>query len=145
MTDTAWTLEHHEPPADAIHAGLRDCLRRYAEQAMGRTNDRREWAWVARGPEGRLIGGLTAELSWSWLYIRLLWVNQPWRGHGIGRGLMQAAEGKARGAGAIAAMVDTADFQAPTFYEKLGYTVFGTVADLPPGHTNYYLLKRFEA
>lgn len=140
-----WTLEMQDPPGEGIAEGLRACLLADAERKMAAGNDRRHWAWVARDGEARLIGGLTAELSWSWLYVRLLWVNEPWRGLGIGEALMRAAEDRAAAAGAIGALVDTADFQAPGFYQRLSYTVFGTVEDLPPGCTTYYLKKSLGA
>ena len=39
------------------------------------------------------------------------------------------------------AHLDTLSFQALDFYKKYGYIVFGQIADLPPGHTRYYLRK----
>jgi hypothetical protein len=38
--------------------------------------------------------------------------------------------------------LDTFSFQAPGFYQKLGYRVFGELVDFPPGHTRQYLTKR---
>jgi hypothetical protein len=37
--------------------------------------------------------------------------------------------------------VDTIDFQALPFYQKLGYTGWGRLDDLPPGHVRYFLKK----
>jgi hypothetical protein len=39
-------------------------------------------------------------------------------------------------------VLDTFSFQARGFYEKLGYCVFGTLDDYPPGHSRFYLTKR---
>jgi hypothetical protein len=39
---------------------------------------------------------------------------------------------------------DTQDFQAPAFYRKHGYSVFGELPDLPPGHVRYSLAKPFD-
>jgi len=33
-------------------------------------------------------------------------------------------------------------FQAPGFYAKLGYTVFGELADVPRGHRRLWFCKR---
>ena len=30
------------------------------------------------------------------------------------------------------------------FYEKLGFTQFGTLQDYPPGHSQIYFCKRFD-
>jgi hypothetical protein len=38
--------------------------------------------------------------------------------------------------------LDTFHFQARPFYERLGYQLFGTLPDSPPGGMRYYLYKR---
>ena len=43
--------------------------------------------------------------------------------------------------GCHSAWVDTFSFQAPGFYRKLGYEVFGEL-DYPPGHKRFFLRKR---
>ena len=45
--------------------------------------------------------------------------------------------------GCIGAHLDTYDYQAPDFYRKLGYEVFGSIDDHPPGHTRFWMRKRF--
>jgi hypothetical protein len=37
--------------------------------------------------------------------------------------------------------LDTFEFQARPFYEKLGYTIFGTLEGYPPGYRQYFLTK----
>jgi ribosomal protein S18 acetylase RimI-like enzyme len=43
----------------------------------------------------------------------------------------------------VGAWLDTYSFQARGFYERLGYTVLGEIADYPPGHTRYFMKKSF--
>ncbi len=62
-------------------------------------------------------------------------------GKGIGRRLMGDAEMRALERGCHSAWVDTFSFQAPGFYPRLGYTVFGEL-DYPPGHKRIFLQKR---
>ncbi len=38
--------------------------------------------------------------------------------------------------------LDSYNFQAPRFYQKLGYEVFAVLEDHPQHHRNYYLRKR---
>jgi ribosomal protein S18 acetylase RimI-like enzyme len=38
--------------------------------------------------------------------------------------------------------VDTHTFQAPAFYERLGFERIGFAADTPMGHGEVFLLKR---
>jgi GNAT superfamily N-acetyltransferase len=100
---------------------------------------------ILRDGAGALIGGLNGVTHWRWLYIRHLWVAQPWRGQGVAKNLIQAAEREARARGAIGAYIDTFDDGVAGFYERLGFERFGEIADFPPGGRRIYLSKRFVA
>jgi predicted N-acetyltransferase YhbS len=63
------------------------------------------------------------------------------RGMGCGSQLLALAEEKACEQGAKNAYLDTFSFQAPAFYEKHGYEVFGELPDFPPGHQRFFLKK----
>jgi GNAT superfamily N-acetyltransferase len=91
---------------------------------------------------GKILGGLLGHIWGGWLYIRILWVSDALRGTGYGTKLMRAAEAVAKKQGCAGIYLDTLSFQARPFYEKLGYRVFGTMEDLPVGHTKYNLAKR---
>ena len=41
----------------------------------------------------------------------------------------------------VGSQLGTFDFQAKTFYERNGYTVFATLEGFPPGHTHFQLQK----
>src|SRR5262249_13966040 len=69
----------------------------------------------------KVVGGLVGETFWGWMFIRLLWVSDKYRGRGFGTALMEAAEEEARTRGVRNVYVDTFSFQAPEFYHKLGY------------------------
>jgi hypothetical protein len=43
----------------------------------------------------------------------------------------------------VGVYLDTFEYQARPFYEKLGYDVFGTLDGYPPGYRQYHLAKRF--
>jgi ribosomal protein S18 acetylase RimI-like enzyme len=55
---------------------------------------------------------------------------------------MQQAEDIAREAGCAGIWLDTYEFQARGFYEKLGYTVFGELPDHPAGMKRFFMMKR---
>ena len=95
-----------------------------------------------RDDSEKIAGGLLGYTHWRWLYIQNLWVAESIRGLGYGRKLMQAAELEAHMRGCQHAYLDTFDFQALGFYQKLGYELFGQLDDYPPGHTKYFLQKR---
>jgi ribosomal protein S18 acetylase RimI-like enzyme len=99
--------------------------------------------FVAKNNEGEVIGGIKAALGyWLALEIYTLWVHPDHRKHGTGCLLLEKAEKAAIEKGATLAIVDTFSFQAPEFYKKRGYEIFGELKDFPPGHTRYYLWKK---
>jgi GNAT superfamily N-acetyltransferase len=96
-----------------------------------------------RADNGTIAGGFWGATMFEWLHVGLLFVPESLRGQGIGSALMAAAEDEARKRGCRGAYVDTFSFQAGPFYEKLGFTQFGTLHDYPPGHSQIYFCKRF--
>jgi ribosomal protein S18 acetylase RimI-like enzyme len=102
-------------------------------------------ALALRDGGGKIVGGLIAELQWDWLRIELLAVSEEFRGDGWGRRLVEEAERLAGEAGCHSSWVDTFGFQSPGFYRRLGYRVFGELADYPTGQTRYFLAKRLAA
>ncbi len=99
-------------------------------------------AVFVRNDNDEILGGVSGYLNWNWLQISLLWVDASLRGQGFGRQLMEKLEATGRDKGCAWAHVDTFSFQARGFYEALGYKVFATLGDYPPGHARHYLKKR---
>jgi GNAT superfamily N-acetyltransferase len=95
--------------------------------------------------ESRLLGGAYGTTSWNWLHVSLVWVSAELRGQGMGRRIMEAIEGAARARGCTHAHLDTFSFQARPFYERLGYEVFATLEDFPPGQARFFLRKRLSS
>ena len=92
----------------------------------------------------RVIGGLTGRTHYlrSWLEVSILWVDESHRGLGLGRELMERAEAEAIRRGCLYARLATGRYQAPGFYEKLGYILYGTLENCLPGDTAYYYCKQ---
>ncbi|MCE9532899.1 MAG: GNAT family N-acetyltransferase [Planctomycetes bacterium] len=102
-------------------------------------------AFVLRDEVGSIFGGLIGELHWGWLRISILSVSEKFRRSGWGRKLVEESERVAIASGCHSAWVDTFSFQAPDFYRRLGYQVFGELPDYPSGQTRYFLSKRLLA
>ena len=113
----------------------------FNEDRLGPANER-PVKFVARDSTGVVVGGILGHTRWRWLYIAKLWVDERARGHGLGRRLMAAAEDLALSRGCTDVSLDTFEYQARPFYEKLGYELFGTLEGYPPGSRQYYLRKR---
>lgn len=98
--------------------------------------------YVLLGPDQEIVGGVIGIVYWDWFSIELMWVQEGLRGRGYGHQLLTLAEDEARERGARNAHLDTFSFQAPGFYEKHGYRLFGELHDFPAGHKRYYLTKQ---
>ena len=90
---------------------------------------------------GKIVAGLTAETFFGWMFVSLLWVSDRHRGNGWGSSLMQTAEAEARERGVRHVYLDSFSFQAPAFYEKLGYREFGRLKEFPAGYDSIWLTK----
>lgn len=101
----------------------------------------RPLAILLREPDTGIIGGLWGRTDWGWLSLELLFVPEQLRGTGLGARLVRQAEDEAIRRGCRGALVNTFSFQAPGFYERLGYRVFAVLEDCPPGHRRISLQK----
>jgi GNAT superfamily N-acetyltransferase len=98
-----------------------------------------------RDPGDEVVGGLIAQIWGGILHVRILWVSQTLRGRGFGRQLLEAAEQRATERGCRHVFLESFSFQAPGFYEKLGYRTFARAEDWPVGHTHHFLRKDLPA
>ena len=76
-----------------------------------------------KNKKGQVVGGLTGVTMYGSLYVDMLWVDPSLRGLGWGSKLMQEAEHIGKQYGATFATVNTMDFEALPFYQKLGYFI----------------------
>ncbi len=113
----------------------------YNEQKGGEVNEQ-NLCFVLKGPDQVIVGGVIGETYWEWLHIDLMWVSDELRGRGYGHRLLTLAEDEARQRGARNVYLDTFSFQAPDFYKRHGYQVFGALQNFPPGHQRYFLTKQ---
>ena len=131
-------------PEEADVAAVRNGLRAYNQSQLGdRVPLYQNIVLQLRDREDTIVGGLTATAVLDWLFVEWLHVDEAHRGADHGTALMAEAEVYARDKGLAGIWLDTFAFQARGFYEKLGFTVFGTLDDHPRGSARYFLQKRF--
>jgi N-acetylglutamate synthase-like GNAT family acetyltransferase len=95
---------------------------------------------VLRDEDGSVRGGAHGVVRMKAVEIRSVWLDGDLRGRGFGEKIIRSVEDEARRLGARAALLDSYDFQALGFYEKLGYTQFGSFT-YPEGARRYYLSR----
>jgi GNAT superfamily N-acetyltransferase len=106
-----------------------------------------EWiglSYVLKDDTGLVVAGINATLyCWNIMYVDILYVDDAHRGKGYGKRLLEQAESKAKRLGGYMSHLDTFDWQAKGFYERMGYVVFGVLENCPREHNRYYMKKEF--
>ncbi len=129
-----------DSPDDHMRRAIVGPLLAYNAQQTA-TTDFKPVAAMLEDTDGVLVGGLWGRTAYGWLFVELLFVPESHRGQGLGRQLMQRVEQEALSRGCHNAWLDTFEFQARGFYERLGYQCFGELADYPPGFSRYFMRK----
>jgi GNAT superfamily N-acetyltransferase len=125
----------------AVRTAISEGIARSNRAFVGNPNVRPLIVTVGDSSSCELQAGLWGRTAWDWLHIELLYVSERARGAGLGTKVVRAAEIEALQRRCRNAWVYTYSFQAPGFYERLGYTVFGILNDYPPGHQRFFLRK----
>jgi GNAT superfamily N-acetyltransferase len=91
--------------------------------------------------QGKIIGGMLSVLCWNWIEVDILWIDQTFRGTGLGTQLLVRIEEIAKEKKCTFIKLNTFSFQAPEFYIKNGYKEVGVFEDAPLGSKHYYFKK----
>lgn len=140
MKDNEYKIVKVEKPEEAAWGIIGRGLQNFNIQQAGEENFKRI-CFALLSPDQEIIGGVLGEIFWDWLHIDLMWIKDESRGQGYGHRLLSAIEDQAREHGAKNAFLDTFSFQAPEFYKKHGYRVFGELSGFPSGHQRIFLMK----
>jgi len=125
-----------QPAWEVIGGGIND----FNNQQVG-DDHAKNLCFVIKNEKDEILGGVIGTTYWDWLSVELMWIREDLRGQGLGQRLLQMAEDVGRKRGAKQALLDTFSFQAPGFYKKNGYKVFGQLDDFPQGHQRYFMTK----
>jgi ribosomal protein S18 acetylase RimI-like enzyme len=128
-----------EAEMNIVYAGLG----RYVDEQIGNQRDGIGVKLVIRDSTDDVIGGLLAFTTMRNLVIELVWLDERYRGRGLGRKLLLEAERIAKDNGGIAVQASALSFQSPEFFRRMGYTVFGISDGYPDPVKEYYLIKKF--
>lgn len=119
---------------DFIHSRL-------VEHNLGFISDDEQFGYAVKDDQGQIGGGIVATRNHQCMTVDYLWVAPSRRGCGIGSSLVAAVERDARQAGCTVVWLNTFGFQAPRFYARLGYELFGTLDNCMNGHSQYFFKK----
>jgi GNAT superfamily N-acetyltransferase len=141
---TQCRVELLEAPSPGILEKLVGGLLQFNESKGGPRNAQTILVVASNPDSGDEVGGLYGATVYNQLKIEILYLPESMRGQGIGRKIIQVAEAEAERRGCHAARLETFSFQAREFYERLGYSVFGSYDDFPAGHTLYFMEKSLQ-
>ena len=91
-----------------------------------------------------MVAGIS---SWLWgecLEIDYVWVQETLRGQGRGNRLLITMEEAATERGGRQIILETFSFQAPEFYPKLGYNIFGVIEGFGSRYKKFFMQKRLD-
>jgi len=129
------------PPQENEFEALRTGLTNYNESFTG-VVFREKISSFVKTDSGEIVGGILGEINWGWLHIQGLWIDESIRLGGWGTKLLSRMEEYALSKDTTNIRLETTTFQALDFYIKSGYSIFGELPDMPPGHTSYFLQKQ---
>jgi GNAT superfamily N-acetyltransferase len=115
-------IEDDPSPSDL--AKLEEEINAFNYETTGHRDGRRLAAFL-RSPDDKIEAGISGFTWGGYCKIDFLWVCAERRHTGVGKNLLAAAEHEARARGCDVIILDTHDFQAPRFYERLGYKSVG--------------------
>lgn len=130
---------------DIEHPAARELISRkldeYNDSITGQPDNRVLDVLVTDKSTGDVVGGLVGRTSLGVFFINLVYLPETLRRGGIGSTLLARAESEARARGCKQAVLFTISFQAPAFYAKHGYRVFGEVPCEPQGASRVFMVK----
>jgi len=134
-------IEVHPGDAPEIEAELAKRIYEFNAAASG-YDDGESFTAVRRSASGTLEAGISGYTWGGCCYVAYLWVSETLRGKGIGTQLLESVERYARERGCRVAFVSTHSFQAPAFYERMGYEQIARIDDHPVGFASFFYRKR---
>ena len=103
--------------------------------------DYKPLAVLVKDATGQTIGGISGRSSLGLLFLDLVYLPKTMRGGGLGSRLLATAEEEGRKRGCKRAVLYTISFQAPEFYKRYSWRVFGEIPCDPPGTSRIFMTK----
>ena len=130
----------NETQSRELEAFLADRIYEFNSEATGYFDGELLGASI-RNEAGEVIAGLSGHTWGGCCEISHLWVSAHHRGQGLGRAILRAAEAQAVRRACSQMVLTTHSFQAPGFYERLGYERKYAIEGRPQGHSNIVFVK----
>lgn len=125
---------------EAINKQIRKGLRSYNKSKIG-SYDYSPFTIFIK-VKSIVIAGLCGDILGNMCRVHAVWVEENQRYQGLGKKLFFKLEEFAINKKCRAIELDTAEFQAKTFYEKMGFSVIATLANGFTGYHTHYIMRK---
>lgn len=122
MKNEPFRLEHYATIPKEYEEVLYHGISERAFQAKG-LSPIRPFSIFIKDQKEQVLGGASGTLFYGSLYVDSLWVDESLRHQGWGTKLMEEAEKMGKENRARFVTVNTMDWEALAFYQKLGYSI----------------------
>jgi GNAT superfamily N-acetyltransferase len=129
-----------EAQSQELETALADRIYEFNSAATG-YSDGKLLGGCIRTNSGALIGGFSGHTWGGVCVITYLWVAEQHRGQGIGKALLKSAEAEARRRKCSHLILTTHSFQAPGFYERVGFQRVCSVEEWPVAYSDIVFRK----
>jgi ribosomal protein S18 acetylase RimI-like enzyme len=129
-----------EIECETLAAFLTDRIDEFNAQTTGYF-DAALLAGCIRNNAEEVIAGFSGHSWGGSCELANLWVHAQYRGRGFGALLLRAAEAEAIKRGCAQIVLATHSFQAPGFYERMGYEQRYSIAGQPKGYADIIFVK----
>lgn len=138
--NSSYYLEHYNAIPKEYEEVLYQGISEEAFQAKG-LSPIRSFSIFIKDQKENIVGGVSGTLFFGSLYVDSLWVDIILRHQGWGTKLMHEAENVGRKHGASFVTLNTMDWEALPFYQKLGYSIEFTREGYEKESTMFMLRK----
>lgn len=135
------TLHVTDAPREDERAAVSRGLDAFNAKEMGEDDERELAVLVKDSGTDEVVGGLVGRTSFGLLFVDSFHLPPEVRGAGLGSEVLRAAEEEGRRRGCRNAVLYTLSFQAPGFYQRNGWSVFGAIPCEPPGTSRVFMTK----
>ena len=133
-------IAHNGEPNPADKQAVIDGLLSY-HASQGHQRKSELFSIFLKDKNGKVLGGVIVSFLWNGMEIQSLWVDESVRDQGWGRKLLEAAEAEGMKRGCTIAYTNTFSWQAPEFYQKMGYILYGKLEGFPKENELSYFRK----
>ena len=140
MTNINFVASSGEPNPEDKKVLVEGMLSHHAKKGHPRKSE--VFSIFMKDQNNKVLGGVIVSFLWNGMEIQSLWVDESQRKQGWGQKLMEAVEAEAIKRGCTLAYTNTFSWQAPDFYSKLGYTLYGKLEGFPEGNSLSYFCKK---